>query len=281
VAATASLLLLAVRLHGRRDHGAGLWSDRAPRLRDQHFSSWHLVWHLHKGTVLGWAAATSIVGVGYGALATSADEVVGDSAAAAELFAGPSVTDGFLGTAVLVLALLAAAAGVMAAQRPDAEERMRRVDPLLAGPLTRQRWSLQHTVVTVVSVLVVLLVAGLSTGLGYALATGDPADAGALIGAALSYAPAALVVAAVVRLAHGMAWSASVLGWLALGWCAVIGMFGPLLDLPDLVAGLSPFEHVARMPGESFDAAAWALLWAAAIALSAAGQLRLSHRDLT
>jgi ABC-2 type transport system permease protein len=85
----------------------------------------------------------------------------------------------------------------------------------------------------------------------------------------------------VVRLAHGMAWSASVLGWLALGWCAVIGMFGPLLDLPDLVAGLSPFEHVARMPGESFDAAAWALLWAAAIALSAAGQLRLSHRDLT
>jgi ABC-2 type transport system permease protein len=57
----------------------GLWSDRAPRLRDQHFGSWHLVWHLQKGTVLGWAAATSIVGVGYGALATSADDVVGDS----------------------------------------------------------------------------------------------------------------------------------------------------------------------------------------------------------
>jgi ABC-2 type transport system permease protein len=281
VAATASLLLLAVRLHGRRDHGAGLWSDHAPRLRDQHFGSWHLVWHLQKGTVLGWAAATSAVGVGYGALATSADDVVGDSEAAAELFAGPSVTDGFLGTAVLILALLAAAAGVMTAQRPDAEERMRRVDPLLAGPLPRMRWSLQHTTLTVVSVVLVLLVAGLSSGVGYALATGDPADTWSLVGPALSYVPAALAVTALVRLAHGMAWSASVLGWLALGWCVVVGLFGPLLDLPEVVTGLSPFEHVARMPAESFDAAAWAVLWALALALSAVGQARLAHRDLS
>jgi ABC-2 type transport system permease protein len=71
-----------------------------------------------------------------------------------------------------------------------------------------------------------------------------------------------------------------VLGWLALGWCAVIGMFGPLLDLPAGVTAISPFEHVARMPAESFDAVEWALLWAVALVLSASGQARLARRDL-
>jgi ABC-2 type transport system permease protein len=277
---TALLLSAAVWLHGQRDHGAGLWSDRTPQVRDSDFSSWQLVWHLHRGSLLGWAAATSAVGVGYGALATSAGDVVGDSEFSAEMFAGPSVTDGFLGTAVLILALLGAAAGVMAAQRPDAEERTRRVDPLLSGPLPRLSWSLQHTAATVATVTLVLLVAGLSTGLGYALSTGDPADGWPLVEAALTYAPAALVVTAVVRLAHGMSWSTSVIGWLALGWCTVIAMFGPLLDLPALASGLSPFEHVATMPAEPFDGSAWAVLWCVAVLVSALGHALLARRDL-
>jgi ABC-2 type transport system permease protein len=280
VLATALLLLLAVRLHAQRDHGSGVWSDRPPRLRDADIGSWHLAWHLQRGGLLGWGAATAVVGLGYGALATSAEDVVGDSQFTADLFAGPSVTDGFLGTALLVLALLAAAAGVMAAQRPDAEERLRRVDPLLAGPLTRATWSLQHVALSTVSVVLLLLVAGLSSGLGYAVATGDPSDAWSLVGAALAYAPAALTLTAVVRFAHGMAWSASIIGWLAVGWCAVIAMFGPLLDLPAVLTGLSPFEHVARMPAEPFAAATWAVLWCVAVLVSAAGQALLAHRDL-
>lgn len=134
---------------------------------------------------------------------------------------------------------------------------------------------------TVVSVVLVLLAAGLSAGLGYAAAGGDLADTWTLVRAALAYAPAALVVTGVVRLAHGMAWSASVIGWLALGWCAVIAMFGPLLDLPAAASGLSPFEHVTRMPAESFDASTWVALWCVAAFFGLAGQALLARRDLT
>ncbi len=280
LAATALLLRLAVSLHTRRDHGSGLWSDRPPRRRDHRSGSWHLAWHLHRGTLLGWTTATCLVGLGYGALAASADDVVGDSQLSADLFAGPSVTDGFLGAAVLVLALLAAAAGVMTAQRPDAEERARRTDPLLAGPLPRLTWSLQHTTMTATCVVLVLLVAGLSTALGHAAATGDPSATWSLVCAALAYAPAALAVTAVVRLAHGAAGPASVVGWLAVGWCAVVGLLGPLLDLPPAVSGTSPFEHVARMPAEPFDGSSWAVLCAVTVLVSAAAQALLAHRDL-
>jgi ABC-2 type transport system permease protein len=279
-AATTVLLVLAVWLHGRRDYGAGLWSDRAARLRDRDFGSWRLVRHLQRGPLLAWTAATAVTGVGYGALATSAEDVVGDSQFSADMFAGPSVTDGFLATALLILALFSAAAGVMAAQRPDAEERLHRIDQLLAGPLPRLRWSLQHAAASVVVVVTVLTVAGVSTGIGYAMATGDPADSWSLLTAALSYAPAALVVTAVVALAHGLSWSAAVIGWLALGWCAVVGMFGPLMDLPETVAGVSPFEHVATMPAERFDGSGWAVLWCVALLLTAIGQGLLARRDL-
>jgi ABC-2 type transport system permease protein len=206
--------------------------------------------------------------------------VVGDSQFSAELFAGPSVTDGFLSTALLILALFSAAAGVMAAQRPDAEERLHRMDQLLAGPLPRVRWSLQHATASVVAVVVILTVAGLSTGIGYAMATGNPADSWSLLTAALSYSPAALVVTAAVALAHGLSWSAAVVGWLGLGWCTVVAMFGPLMDLPESVAGVSPFEHVATMPAERFDGSAWALLWCVAVLLTAVGHGLLARRDL-
>jgi ABC-2 type transport system permease protein len=278
--ATALLLALAAWLHDHRDQGAGVWSDRTPVLRDRKFGTWQLVRHLDSGAVLGWATATAVVGVGYGALATSAADVVGDSDFSAELFAGPSVTDGFLGTAVFMLALLAAAAGVVAAQRPDAEERLRRVDPLLAGPLPRLRWSLQHLGATVLAVLLVLSLAGLSTGTGYALTTGELSDSWSLMTAALAYAPAALVVTGVVTLAHGLSWSTTVLGWLALGWCAVVGMFGALMDLPRAATGVSPFEHVATMPAEQFDGTPWAVLWVVAALMTALGHGLLARRDL-
>jgi ABC-2 type transport system permease protein len=132
----------------------------------------------------------------------------------------------------------------------------------------------------VAAVVLVLFVAGLSTGLGYAVTTGDLADGWPLVKAALAYAPAALVVTAVIRLAHGLSWSTSAIGWLALGWCAVIGMFGPLMDLPKAVSGISPFEHVANMPAEPFNGTAWALLWCVAVVFSVLGHALLARRDL-
>ena len=79
VAATAALLGLAMWLHGRRDYGAAPWSARAPEHTDEDLHPWGLAWRLQRGTVLGWSAALFLIGLGYGALAQSADNVVGDS----------------------------------------------------------------------------------------------------------------------------------------------------------------------------------------------------------
>jgi ABC-2 type transport system permease protein len=281
VATTAVLLGLAMWLHGRRDHGAAVWSTRAPRDTDEELHPWGLVWRLQRGTVVGWSTALFLLGLGYGALAESADGIVGDTDFAKQVFAGGTTpSHGFLGTVVLLLALLAAAAGVMVTSRPDAEERSGRLDHLLAGPLSRLRWSLQHTIVALVAVVSALAAAGLGTGLGHALTVQDGGAVLPPVAAALSYLPAVLVVTALARLAHGLSGSPAAVGWGVLAWCAFVGMFAGLMDLPRLLTGLSPFDHVATMPVENFSAAPWAVLWAVALAIGVTAQCLLVRRDL-
>jgi ABC-2 type transport system permease protein len=179
-----------------------------------------------------------------------------------------------------MLALLAAAAGVMTASRPDAEEREHRLDHLLAGPLPRLRWSLQHTVVSTLAVVAALLAAGCGIGLGHAATTQDAGAVLPPVTAVLSYLPAVLVVTALVRLAHGFSFAAAAVGWAVLAWCAFLGMFAGLMDLPGVVSRLSPFDHVATMPVEAFAAQPWAVLLGVALAVGAAAQALLVRRDL-
>lgn len=279
-AATGGLLTIAVWLHGRRDYGTGLWTLTARRTPDTDIGAWALAWRLHRGTIIGWSLGLLISGLGYGALADSADDVLGDSDFTADLFAGTTLVDGFLSTAVLMLALLAAAAATMSALRPDGEERAGRVEHLLAGPLHRSRWALQHTVVTVLGTVTVLLSAGIGTGIAHAAVTTDADAVWPPVAAALSYLPAVLVVTAVIRLAHGLGWAAAVVGWTALAWCSFVGMFGDLMDLPSSVTMLSPFDHVARMPADQFAVVPWVALCGVALCVSVAGQALLAHRDL-
>jgi ABC-2 type transport system permease protein len=132
----------------------------------------------------------------------------------------------------------------------------------------------------VLAVVSALAAAGLGTGIGHAATTQDAAAAIPPVAAARSYLPAVLVVTALVRLAHGLSWAAAAVGWGVLAWCAFVGMRAELMDLPRLLTGLSPFDHVATLPIGAFEGAPWAALWAVATAVGAAAQNFLVHHDL-
>ena len=131
-----------------------------------------------------------------------------------------------------------------------------------------------------IAVVTALAAGGLGTGIGHAATTQDPDALLPPVIAALSYLPAVLVVTALVRLAHSLSWNAARIGWCVLAWCAFAGMFAGLMDLPELLVGLSPFDHVATLPVESFAGQPWAALWAVALAVGAAAQTLLARRDL-
>jgi ABC-2 type transport system permease protein len=125
-----------------------------------------------------------------------------------------------------------------------------------------------------------MALAGLGMGLTYGIAAGDLGQVVRLVGAALAFVPALWVLAGVAFAVFGLAPRAVGAVWAALVACFVIGLLGQLLDLPDRVMDLSPFQHVPQMPVEGFAPAPTAMLTAVAAALLALGLAGFRRRDV-
>ncbi|MGJ9411565.1 ABC transporter permease [Aeromicrobium sp. CF4.19] len=281
LAVAGLLVALALVLLGRRDVGSGVWPARRGPARGS-LGHLGLAWRLQRGTLVGWSLGMLFVGAAYGSIGDSVGEVLGDSEFSESLLAAgaDTITDAFYGTAMLMLGVITSAYAVSSALRPRGEETAGRAEPLLTTPLPRLRWALAHTVITVVGVVVVLAAAGLATGAVLAVVVGDAGQVLRLTGAALAYAPAVLALSGVTRLAYGIAPRAATIGWFGLAFCAVVMMFGEAWRIPGWVRGFSPFEHLATVPVEDFALGPAVTVGAVALALSAAGHLLLTRRDL-
>jgi ABC-2 type transport system permease protein len=179
-----------------------------------------------------------------------------------------------------MLALIAAGFAVSSALRPRSEEDNGLVESLLATGLTRRRWLLAHVTVTVLGTVAVVLCAGLGLGLGYAMVTGDTSKTGEYTLATLGYLAPVLVLAGLARLLYGLSARAAGAAWLGLVLSVVVMLFGELLQIPQWLQDLSPFEHLALVPAEDFRWLPFLVLLALAGALSAAGQWSFARRDV-
>ena len=127
---------------------------------------------------------------------------------------------------------------------------------------------------------VVLVGSGLGLGTTYALVTGDGDAVLRMTTGIVSYLPAVLVLSGVARLLYGVAPRASQGAWLLLLFASVVLLFGEVLNLPEWLQSLSPFEWPAFVPAESFRWTPFLGLSAVAAALSVAGQIAFRRRDV-
>jgi ABC-2 type transport system permease protein len=284
VGATVACAAGAFAVNNHRDVGAGILRP-APGLPRAGSSLAHpvgLAARLHRGALAGWAAGLFLGGLAYGSVAGDVEDLIGDNEVIADLLAqgGGSVVDSFLATSLLVLALISAGFTVQATLRLRSEEREGRAEPVLAAAVSRSAWAASHLVVVAVGSVLVLAAAGLGTGLAFAFVAGGAGDVPRLAGAAVTYAPALLVLAGGAMALYGLRPGAASLAWAALALCFVVGFFGPLLSLPGWMEGLSPFQHVPKVPAAAFGPAPLAVLTVVASALTAAGGVALRRRDI-
>ncbi|MES2093622.1 MAG: polyketide antibiotic transporter [Actinomycetota bacterium] len=279
---------IAVVLVRRRDLGSGVVGERPGRARAARSlsGSFGLAWRLHRGAVIGWSAGALLLGVFAGGLADPAVAAVKANAAIRDAVGGlvPGGTAGLLDTFVAAimafLGVLAAGVAVQAVLRVRSEETDGHTELVSAGAVHRSRLVLDALGVAVLSIVIVLVVGGLSGGLAF-VAAGHPDRFGITLAAALVQLPAAamfaaasaLVLVLVPRLTVPVGW-----GLLAIGF--VLGQFGGLFRLPDWVRDISPFTHTPVLPGS--DVRWWpaivVLLVAVGFSLAAAALTR--RRDL-
>ena len=278
---------LAFWLADRRDMGAGLLADRpgpqqaSPRLA----SPLALTVRLQRGVTAGWLVAFALLGVVMGNIAANVGSFL-DSPAAKEfiqLLGGQrGLTDAFIATELSIMSIVCSVYGIQVVLRARAEETGGRADAILATGTPRLRWYGGHLAVAVAGMVLLTTVGGLTGGAAHAASTGRSGDVWRVLGAALCYLPASLVMVAVAAVLVGWLprWAGS-LSWAALVAVLMLGQVGALLKLPTLALDLSPFSHVPRLPGASLQLTP--LLWLAAVVVVgfAAGLAGMRRRDIS
>ena len=285
VAASAGLLALAVQLQSHRDVGAGLLPQRignataGPRLG----SAFGLALRLQRASVAGWLVGLAVFGFFYGIVADQAETLFADNPEMADFFeqlGQASPTDAFLSTALFMLALIASGFAISSVLRLRSEESATRADRILATPTARHTWMTSHLIVATVGVTAIMAVSGLATGLGFAAVSGDVGQIPRIVVGALVLTPALWVLCGFTTVLIGYSRRAANAVWAMLAFLVVVGLFGPLLQLPQWIQNLSPFEHVPPLPGASFEIIPLAAL-AVLAGLSLAGGVRaIAHRDI-
>ncbi len=278
VGSGAVLAAAAYTLRAHRDLGSGLWPARPGPARGP---SWlagpvGLAWRLDRSAVGWWTLGIAVMGTLFGLIAPGVEDIL-------DTDAGRQVIDQIGGTGNLEDTMLAAVIAVSAVTitcfglavlvRAANDERDGRADLVLAAPASRWAAFLAATLPALAGIFWLLLVTGVTMGLG---AGRGPT---ALVPAALVQVPAAAVVLAA---AAGL-WALRVT-WAAAGWglvvaCLVLEAVGGLLDVPGWLLGLSPYTHVPALPVEDGEPVATAVLTAVAVVLLGAGAFGFRTRD--
>ncbi|XRQ08743.1 ABC transporter permease [Actinomadura welshii] len=271
-------------LSARRDVGAGLVAARtgrpaaAPWLR----SPLATAFRLQRAGLLWWTAALSVFGFMFGGVADQVADPEGISADRLEMFGGSTDTlvDGFLGVITLFTAAIASVMVVLGVQAVRWEETKGRAEPVLATATSRTAWFGGYLAVISAGLVGMLLAAGLTTGLGAAISTGEASYVGDVAVAHLAHAPGVLVLLGIAALLFGVLPRAIGVTWVLVGYSLFAGVFGTLLDLPQWARNLLPMEHIGRPPLDEVSWSAALILLVIAAGLAAAGSAGFRRRDL-
>ncbi|WP_329108757.1 anibiotic ABC transporter [Micromonospora sp. NBC_01699] len=291
LALAVALVGLALALTVRRDVGTGLLADRPGPARAawQLLSPVGLAWRLQRGTLIGWAVAITVTGVGVGSIGSAVEDGLGANTGAVRTInnlgggGAGALIDAFFAAMMAIVGALVAGYLVQALLRLRAEESGGRAEVVLATATGRLRWLGGHLLVAVVGAAVLLGLAGVSMGLAYGLGVGDVGgELAELTGAAYVQLPSALILAGFVVAVFGLLPRLAVgLAWFGFTLCLLLGQFGALLNLPAAVRDLSPFSHVPAVPSVALTVTPLVVLSAVAAVLGAAGLVLFRRRDLT
>src|SRR5229473_1398761 len=242
-----------------------------------------LAMRLQRGALMGWGAGVLVTGIAFGWIAPTIDSFVANNKAFAQMLASAgvgSLTDTYFATSFRIMALIASGFAIQSALRLRSEESALRAELVLATPVSRWRWAASHLTVAVAGSVGLVAVAGLATGVSYAIAGGPWSSVPRLLGAAVVYAPAMWLMIGLAAIVFGFAprWVDVARGILAA--CFVIGLLGVVLRLPDWVQMLSPFERTPALPAASMAVLPLAVLTALAAVLILGGLGGLRQRDI-
>jgi ABC-2 type transport system permease protein len=261
---------IALALHAHRDFGLGMIAPRrGPARAGMVASVWGLALRINRGPLISWLIAFAGLGMVFGFLATSVGDVFASNPNLGGLIKSGATTQAglifaFLVTILQLVGIIASVFGVQIVMRVYAEEVDYRIEPVLAGAISRTRYLASNAIIAFVAPAVAMVIAG--TVIGLVASAAEPGiAAGDVVRQALATVPAVWAIIAVSIAAVGADPQVRLVGWLAVVAAFAITLLGPLFQLWDWVLGISPLWHVPNVTaaGVDFGGLGWVGLVAA------------------
>jgi ABC-2 type transport system permease protein len=285
---TALLLgAAAVLMSARRDTGSALLHDRA-----DHRTSTRLLgsapafgWRLTQPALLAWAATLGVLGVVFGLMTDALLELLAEDDSYRSMLEalGVDLSEplvGFLGYLAVSIAVTVAAFTGFRLGAVRQEEAEGRLDALLVRGVVRRRWLATTAVHALLSAVLLIGVSGLAVWAG-AQSVGAPVTAGQVLEPMAGTVPLLVVFVGVAVLAFGAAPRLTTVLPVTLAVATyLLDTLGTALSWPSWTVTLSPFHHLARLPGDPMTAGAALGLTTLGVLLAAAGLVAFDRRDV-
>lgn len=223
----ALLMMFSYMLLVRRDMGAGLIPQKegsantSPRFN----SPFILAWKQQKGSILVWAMGMAwlggIMSMGTPSISEAISFTFGHMNA---LWASAIVELGnqeaFIAILIYMLGLMGGLSifAITAVQRLRREEKEHYAEMVLSRPVSRIKWMGSYMAVAFVGSVLILLVLGTATGLGWSIVAGEFSHFPRVLAMSLSKIPSVWTIIGIAALLYG--WIpriGSILNWLILG----------------------------------------------------------------
>ncbi len=271
---TAVLLVLALLLESRRDHGSGIGASSPGRAVAAPYLSnaWGLGWRLQRGAVIGWGVGMVVAALGIGPLGIQMTKLIEDNTAFSEIITrmgggAQSLVDAFTIAMLGLLALFIALMGATMLGRLNSEESAGHSEVMLATSTSRMSLAGSHLLIAGgTAALLTLLTGGLLT-----LAASSEGGWSAFsdgLAAAAALLPGTMLVLGLMMLILGWTPPALPVVWAVIGWSIFASWVGALLNFPDWLLRLHPWGHLPKLPTDD-------LVWTAITAETLLGLVLL------
>jgi len=279
VAAAGAALALA--LAARRDLGQGLIADR-PGRREAAASlrgPAGLAWRLSRSALIVWTVAMLVLGASYGSVMGDMEAFIASNEIFQQMF-GDGDPAQFVSLIMEIMAIIGAIPALQFVLRARSQEREGFAEAVLARSVSHDEQLRGYVGLGAVAAVVMPVVTAVGFWLGSHAVMDRPIPLATFLKAALVYVPAIWLMLGLAQVLIAYLPRHTSAAWFYLGYAGFIAYIGAMMRFPDWTAQLSPFGHVPKLPLQDFTAVGLIVMTVLAGALSVAGFVGYSRRDM-
>ena len=279
------LYIIANYLHAIRDVDQGFLPPKPGRKYASIFlqNPIGLALRLQRVGMISWAIGMYVLGASYGSVLGDLETFFSDNEAMKQLLPpveGVSLIEQFIPMLMIVISLLATIPPVMSMNKLRSEEKKERIVHLLAKNVSRTKLIGSYFIISIVNGFIMLSFAALGLwSVGNIVVEGG-LSFGIIVGAAISYYPAMLVMISLAVLLIGIYPRFTSFIWLYVFYSFIVLYLGGLFQFSDWVGNISPYGHVPQTPIEDFSLLPLILLSIVAMMLTVIGVIGFNKRDI-